>query len=129
MQRSSERQRSFFSGDALWPHPVRQWKPTPTTRSSAGFFFDPRPNPGSDNVSCFLCGTSLSHWDPDDDPSREHALNAPSCPYVLLFLTRQTQLKKTYAPNDDVLCAARLATFVNWPLETTISTCSAQNVT
>lgn len=36
----------------------------------------------ADSVRCFLCGTGLRNWDPEDEPWVEHARWAPECFYV-----------------------------------------------
>lgn len=49
-----------------------------TELAAAGFFFVGQP----DKAVCFYCGLGLHHWDPQDDPWREHALHSPRCAHV-----------------------------------------------
>lgn len=59
-----------------WPHPPT-YRATPETLAAAGFFYsDSNKHLDADNidqVECFLCGHSLSGWEPDDDPHFEHS--------------------------------------------------------
>ncbi|OBZ78090.1 Protein bir1 [Grifola frondosa] len=58
------------SSSFKWPLPSTH-KATPTSLAEAGFFYDPSAN-DRDNVTCFMCGKSLSDWDADDDPFEVH---------------------------------------------------------
>lgn len=60
----------------------RNWPPSakqkPENLVDAGFFYTGQ----ADSVRCFLCGTGLRNWDPEDEPWVEHARWAPECFYV-----------------------------------------------
>jgi hypothetical protein len=38
-----------------------------------------------DRVICFHCGGGLRHWEPDDEPWKEHAKWNPKCQYLLML--------------------------------------------
>ena len=61
----------------------------------------------ADSVRCFMCGTGLRNWDPEDEPWVEHARWAPECYYVrdkkgqdfinlVQVAVRQQQMVKRY---------------------------------
>lgn len=60
----------------------RNWPPSakqkPENLVDAGFFYTGQ----ADSVRCYLCGTGLRNWDPEDEPWVEHARWAPECFYV-----------------------------------------------
>ncbi|XP_061192230.1 baculoviral IAP repeat-containing protein 3-like [Saccostrea echinata] len=58
-----------------WPPTAKQ---NPENLADAGFFYTGQ----ADSVRCFLCGTGLRNWDPEDEPWVEHARWAPECFFV-----------------------------------------------
>nr|ADG85256.1 inhibitor of apoptosis protein 1 [Ostrea edulis] len=58
-----------------WPPTAKQ---NPQNLADAGFFYTGQ----ADSVRCFICGTGLRNWDPEDEPWVEHARWAPECFYV-----------------------------------------------
>ena len=86
--------------------PVSRWpingrrRCNPRNLAKAGFFFCPANGEGDDEgdlVQCFMCGKQLDQWEPSDDPMKEHAKHAPSCPFLNLHIE-----------------ANRLLTFKHW---------------
>ncbi|PWA01921.1 hypothetical protein BB558_001943 [Smittium angustum] len=62
-----------------WPHyNKKNWKVTPQTLSSAGFYYIPDKK-GDDAVKCGSCNCTLDFWEPEDNPSLEHLTRQASC--------------------------------------------------
>ena len=61
----------------------RQWPryslPRPETLTKAGLFYSQI----GDIVTCFHCGTTLSDWQPFDDPLTRHATESKYCDFVI----------------------------------------------
>ncbi|XP_062605171.1 baculoviral IAP repeat-containing protein 7-B-like [Saccostrea cucullata] len=68
----SKREATFEQG---WPEPLQGKIPD---IARAGFYY----KGVNDNATCFHCGITLMNWDPEDDPSVEHAYWNPNCPYI-----------------------------------------------
>ncbi|XP_064478320.1 death-associated inhibitor of apoptosis 1-like isoform X2 [Ornithodoros turicata] len=54
----------------------------PGSMANSGLFYAGE----GDNTTCFHCGGGLSHWEPFDDPAKEHMRWHPSCEYILWML-------------------------------------------
>jgi hypothetical protein len=52
---------------------------TPEELAAEGFFY----RGIGDLCTCYVCGITLSNWEPDDTPSGEHMRHSPHCPFVL----------------------------------------------
>ncbi|KAJ2770359.1 hypothetical protein IWQ57_002697 [Coemansia nantahalensis] len=76
------RQATFDAGG--WPHAGRaNWHVTPDRLARAGFYYTPE-WPGDDTATCAFCGYALAEWEPDDDPTREHARRSAECLFFRL---------------------------------------------
>nr|XP_022292109.1 baculoviral IAP repeat-containing protein 3-like isoform X2 [Crassostrea virginica]XP_022292110.1 baculoviral IAP repeat-containing protein 3-like isoform X2 [Crassostrea virginica]XP_022292112.1 baculoviral IAP repeat-containing protein 3-like isoform X2 [Crassostrea virginica]XP_022292113.1 baculoviral IAP repeat-containing protein 3-like isoform X2 [Crassostrea virginica]XP_022292114.1 baculoviral IAP repeat-containing protein 3-like isoform X2 [Crassostrea virginica]XP_022292115.1 bacul len=95
-----------------WPQTAKQ---VPNNLMDAGFFYTGQ----ADSVRCFMCGTGLRNWDPEDEPWVEHARWAPECYYVrdkkgqdfinlVQVAVRQQQMQEALEQQSDSL--AREAT-------------------
>lgn len=101
-----------------WPHE----SPTPVALAEAGFYYNPAID-SNDNITCFLCQTSLDSWEENDDPVQEHYKNSKNCAWAFLRSNSWTKKDATTIstsdlnPNSDFSLNCRLETFSEWPHE------------
>lgn len=86
----------------------------------AGFWYKPvATNP--DNARCFLCGTELDGWEPDDDPVDEHFRHSSKCGWAINVSIRSRlgdENRVDEDPMDLEMVEARKVTFLGkWPHE------------
>lgn len=77
-------------------------KPAPELLARAGFFSHHVPGHERDNVVCPHCKIFLDHWEPTDDPAKEHKKRAPQCEFVRRSLRarRQSAASKSTSLNN-----------------------------
>ena len=98
-----------------WPHQ----QPNAQSLSEAGFFFKPSTS-APDNCECYLCGSNLANWEPEDLPLEEHLKHAPSCGIATVLVAAQDSSDPALMedPTNTRLVEARRATFLDrWPHE------------
>lgn len=101
-----------------WPHE----SPTPVALAEAGFYYNPAVD-SNDNITCFLCQTSLDQWEKDDNPAQEHWHNSKNCAWAYLRSNAWTSTdaaaisNSDLNPNSDFSLNCRLETFSDWPHE------------
>ncbi|KAK0316801.1 hypothetical protein LTR01_000552 [Friedmanniomyces endolithicus] len=77
------RTKTFEVGEG-WPHEgKRGWRCKVGRMVDAGWILDPGPGE-EDGVTCRYCETSLSGWEPKDDPFEEHRRRKPACAFFAL---------------------------------------------
>ncbi|TRY77154.1 hypothetical protein TCAL_00064 [Tigriopus californicus] len=70
LKEEAKRLRTFIN----WPNT----RIHPKDLAKAGFYY----TGVQDCVRCIFCGEYVGHWDPNDDPAREHRAIFPQCPFV-----------------------------------------------
>lgn len=95
------------SRKVTWPHA----RPSATQVAKAGFYFTPSPSEfGADLVTCYMCGSGIDGWEPEDDPLKVHAENCSHCPLAIL----QCKLWENdinHDPRGDEALSIRLQTY------------------
>lgn len=91
-----------------WPHA----KPAAHQLAKAGFYFTPAPTEyGADLVTCYMCGSGIDGWEPEDDPLLVHAENCTSCPLAIFQSKPWDSAGSTHDPRSTIVMSARLQTY------------------
>lgn len=95
------------SRKVTWPHA----RPSATQVAKAGFYFTPSPSEfGADLVTCYMCGSGIDGWEPEDDPLKVHAENCSHCPLAILQC-KLWENDSDHDPRGDEALSVRLQTY------------------
>lgn len=116
------------SRKVTWPHAL----PSAHAVAKAGFYFTPAQTEyGADLVTCYMCGSGIDGWEPEDDPLKVHAENCSSCP-LSVVQSKPWEHGLEHDPHSSTVLGARLQTFYqplsNDELEEAIVNSTTENV-
>lgn len=95
------------SRKVTWPHA----QPTAHAVAKVGFYFTPAQTEyGTDLVTCYLCGSGIDGWEPEDDPLKVHIENCASCPLAMIQ-SKPWDNDQDHDPHSSPVLGARLQTF------------------
>lgn len=90
-----------------WPHA----RPTAAQLAKAGFYFTPAPTEfGGDLVTCYMCGSGIDGWEPEDDPIKVHSENCTSCPLAIIQ-SKPWESDEEHDPFSELVLSSRLQTY------------------
>ncbi|KAI9658087.1 MAG: hypothetical protein M1821_002747 [Bathelium mastoideum] len=111
---STKKKATTTTSTVTWPHKT----PTPEALARAGFFYKPS-STNPDNVTCFICESSLDGWEPFDEPASEHLQHSKSCGWAIyadIGLRLDDPNRQEVDPSSDEMIEARKMTFRDqWP--------------
>lgn len=90
-----------------WPHA----RPTASQLAKAGFYFTPASTEfGGDLVTCYMCGSGIDGWEPEDDPLKVHSENCTSCPLACIQ-SKPWESGLEHDPFSELVLSSRLQTY------------------